>query len=445
MRYQAKSVWQGEPYLPPFVTAPGRHKLDKCLDDYLESLDNDIQTSAADVKPEPAVSSTPTVVHTSQQRKSNPTGVSSRQKPLTGGLKQLNSDLTKKFVAKVEKKQVPTNFAEAVATATGGGAARSDQQYNNTDRGEAAHIVEKAVIESFPAKDRVAVGVQGFGRFYLDPSHFDGNPKDLQSILTPASNVLVALSLNDNHQGGSVGVNTVQSKYVVVKAFADEQEKSLTNGNSSFVSDENQRLSNSTSIVYKVNNSHGSSKNGRKRTESSVDIDLDELDKYYDTQYQISEYLTHHISLLVPELRSSSNFISGLVNNITTAAAAEQTDDPQAGVQILVKFLNHPKYNISGTERDQFIANYLHFRDSLRAGFGSGGSLGQVDAAPTAYSTAANVAVNPHHPRDRQQKVDPVSEEPSTHAKTNGSVEHPVTSFNLSNLEKEFFNNRQGF
>ena len=117
-------MWQGEPLQPDFVTTPVRIKLDQYLDQYLEQLEapspatrtqghqdarinNNIQQQRLkSVSPGPSdYQPQQNKLQQSQSRKSSNGVVPIRQKPLTGGLKQLNSDLSKTFVARVEKRQ----------------------------------------------------------------------------------------------------------------------------------------------------------------------------------------------------------------------------------------------------------------------------------------------------------------------------------------------------
>ena len=444
MRYQARCVWQGEPLQPDFVTTPVRIKLDQYLDQYLEQLEapspatrtqghqdarinNNIQQQRLkSVSPGPSdYQPQQNKLQQSQSRKSSNGVVPIRQKPLTGGLKQLNSDLSKTFVARVEKRQTPTNFAEAAAVG-GSGGLTSDNNAETTITAAAAGIVEIASIEYFPAKDRVVVNVKGFGRFHLDPSHFEDsqcNVNDLQSYLSECSTVLVALNLAPADQPGSTK-SAAGPSYAVVKAFAGDKE-SNSFSKSSKLSFTNGQHYTAPGAVNDANLAVNGTKIQRRRNESSAEIDLDELDRYYDTQHEIAEYLRSKICALLPELRpGNSNFVDSLVNNII---AAEEEGNYSAGdtnfkadVDILSRYLNHPKYNISSAERQKFIAEYSEFRRSLYAKPDDNNSNNNKVVNGSSSIVSENISNPPHN---------------------NGNI--PANNLTLTAIEKEFFDNRQ--
>jgi len=443
VRYQARCVWQGEPLQPDFVSTPVRIKLDQYLDQYLEHLEapgtrtqshqdvtinNNIQQQRLK-----SLSPGPPDYQPHQNKLQHPqtkTGsngvVPIRQKPLTGGLKQLNTDLSKKYVARVEKRQTPTNFAEAAAVG-GSGGFTSDNYAETTVTAAAAGIVEIAIIEYFPAKDRVVVNVKGFGSFHLDPSHFEDsqcNVNDLQSYLRDCSTVLVALNQAPADQPG-LTKSAAGPSYVVVKAFAGDKEPNsvapsakhnITNGQHYTAPD----AVNDSKVVV------NGTKIQRRRNESSAEIDLDELDRYYDTQHEIAEYLRNKICVLLPELRpGASNFVDSLVNNII---AAEEEGNYSGGdtnfkadVDILSRYLNHPKYNISSAQRQKFIAEYSEFRRSLYA-------------KPDDNNTNNNKVVN-----GTSSKVSENTSDQHLHNNSNTTA----NNLNLTAIEKEFFDNRQ--
>ena len=418
------------------MSPPVRHKLDQYLDAYIDYVD-DIKREHKGVQrhKEPESTLQPQQQQESVKHQPNKSsgGFNARQKPLTGGLKQLNSDLTKKFVAKVEKKQVPTNFAEAVATAK-----IARQTASNTTKGDdagAAGIVEKATIENFQARDRVVVNVQGYGRFHLEPSHFaEVNSKDLQSYLSHSSNVLVALTLNKEH--GSTSFN----KYEVVKAFADNnqetsKQQNLTNGSSQNLTEKGQDPSSTGNGVNTTSR--------RRRNESSLEIDLDELDRYYDTQYEISEYLRQKITSLIPDLKASSSFIDSLVNNIFSAEENfGNRNHHQSDVDILSRYLNHPKYNISSIKRQKFITDYLEFRKTLVTTHSLvESSIVQERREPDDESSSK--AVNGNNNTNNPPSHNHDSQPPNHHDNHPPHHHDYAANFNLTHIEKEFFNNRQ--
>jgi len=342
VRYQAKCVWQGEASLPHFVKQPVRLRLDEYLDEYIDVTDTASVDNFNNIS-----SDHEATTETLKEKKSSTV---SRQKPLTGGLKQLNSDQANKHVARIEKKQTPTNFAEAVTAANNSQLLSSDAAAGAP--AESVDIVEKAVIENFLSKDRVVANVGCYGRFHLDPSHFEDTERDLQSFLDTGSNLLVALRLEKD--------GDKFSKYVVIRAFADNQAGQLANKASQSYSNDNnvigpQRLG----MVSGV----GSATRRRERTESTLDIDLDELDRYYDAQNEISNYLRKQIPILLPDLKPSSNFVESLINSIITVQNDELSTETD--LDLLKKFFNHQKFNVNANQRAVFIQDYIAFTKSI--------------------------------------------------------------------------------
>jgi len=303
-RFQAKSVWQGEVSHPNFVSPPSNSKLDEYLEDYLECLHNR-EASPTLVGADGSASTTTKVV---------------RRKPLKGSLNQLNSSVNQSISSLQIQKVVPSNFAQAVASATPLG-----------DGAEAADFIEKGKVESFPNKDEVVVFVSGHGRFILDKSHFDDPFVSVRSILKPGSTVTLALKFDKT--------SATKSKFDVIKAFPETTTKHTKNN----VGEEPIVFSSSDSV--------------HSKGESNLEINFEDLDKYYDTFPKISEYLQREILFILPDLGQSSKVIERLANDIIYSSGDEPSE-----IRILDKFFK--SYSITVNVKTKFIEEYLKFRKS---------------------------------------------------------------------------------
>ena len=314
-RFQAKSVWQGEGNQPNFISPPSSIKLDEYLDDYLNEVEG---TKPAGKSPTPSSDS---------PSGNSPAVINLRQKPLQGSLKQLNSSLDTILNFKVQKKVVPTNFAQAVAAPAA-----------TVQVAESADFLEKGKVESFPNCEEVVVSVSGYGRFILDQRHFDGAFKDIKSSLHVDSNLVVALS--HDKSGGK------KSKFDVIRAFPETdhvkpyQDKSTRK--ETFHED----------ILVPVPGDGSDS--GHSKSESHHDINLEDLDKYYDTFPEIFAYLQREIPMVLSNLTANSKAIERLANDIIYSS--EESNE----TEILQEFFK--TYPVTPTHKNIFISNYIKFR-----------------------------------------------------------------------------------
>jgi len=308
-RFQAKSVWQGDKNQPNIISPPSSRTLDTYLEDYIQQRRDENK---------PRENSFTTV---NGQQAAN-----SRQKPLQGSLLQLNSTLDKNITFKVQKKPVPSNFAQAVASVP------------VLKVSEAADVVEKGKVEAFPTPDEVVISVSGYGRFTLNKHHFEGSFQDLRSVLRHDSNLVVALS-HDSSSGK-------KPKYVVIRAFPQTQ---ITKFNA-----RQRSQSDTPSVNEQVPTTGDCSDSVYSKGESFHEINLEDLDKYYDTFPKISEYLQKEIPLVLPNISSNSNIIALLANEIIYST--EESNE----VEILEKFFKI--HTIDEQPKKQFISDFVNFR-----------------------------------------------------------------------------------
>lgn len=305
-RFQAKSVWQGEASHPNFVSPPSNSKLDEYLEDYLDCLNNRGPSPPSVGAQGGSASATTKVI---------------RHKPLKGSLNQLNSSVNQSLSSlQTQKKVVPSNFAQAVASAAPLG-----------DGAEVADFVEKGEVESFPNKDEVVVFVSGHGRFILDKSHFDDPFVNVRSVLKPGSFVTLALKFDKS--------SATKSKFDIIKAFPEPTPKSKKED----VVEEKSGFSSGDSV--------------HSKGESNLEINFEDLDKYYDTFPKISEYLQREIPFILPDLGQSSKVIERLANDIIYSPGDESSE-----IRILDKFFK--AYPITANVKTKFIEEYTKFRKS---------------------------------------------------------------------------------
>ena len=310
-RFQAKSVWQGDGNQPNYISPPSSFKLDEYLEDYLTETNS----------PSPNVSS-PAPSLENQGGSSSPVFNVVRQKPLQGSLKQLNSSLDKNISIKVQKKIAPSNFAQAVA-------AVSVVQVEET-----ADFVEKGKVESFPNSEEIVVSIHGYGRFTLDQRHFEGSFQDVRSNLKLDANLAIALS-NDKRSGK-------KGKFVVIRAFPDIDPAKATKEN---YNDD-----------FHGPASGDSNDSGHSRGESNHEINLEDLDKYYDTYSEIYDYLHREILVILPNLPSKS--IECLTNDIIYNV------EESCETKILQEFFK--SYGVNVSTGNKFIGEFIKFRRSFQ-------------------------------------------------------------------------------
>ena len=89
-----------------------------------------------------------------------------RQKPLKGGLNQLNSSQDKVQPQVFVKKSPPSNFAQAVATSTGFELREEEEVGLNL-------VVATASVDHVISRSEAAINIEGYGRFTLHQDHLD--------------------------------------------------------------------------------------------------------------------------------------------------------------------------------------------------------------------------------------------------------------------------------
>ena len=367
-RYQAKSVWQGDNDQPKYVTPPSSQKLDEYLEDFLqESARGPGRYPTAKSSPPTRVElSHPLSTYVTAQIKAQPhtfsgngdqeVKVSSRQKPLTGGLKQLNSNLEQSISKKTTKKLLPSNFAQAVsagptATATG-------------PEPVADILLEKGSVESFPSSTEVVVSIPQYGKFTLNLGHFDNSSgRDLRSDISQSTPLLVAL--NRVKQTGK------KTTYVPVKAFAEKtkgQAAATSAVLSSFITTTANRYKsaekNAPDTWEDLADGHQEQANylagdSSFHSKGENDINLEDLDAYYDScnfDY-IAEYFAQELPRLLPKVKLDKMDYDQLANEIMLSG------EEAVEVAILQKFFDRfPE--VDPTRRDMFIEEFLRYKKS---------------------------------------------------------------------------------
>ena len=307
-RFQAKSVWQGEASIPNYVIPPSNSKLDEYLEDYFD-VTNCLQ---------PSSSPTTTALKASEAENPVPSSGSVRQKPLKGSLNQLNPVSNQSAASlKVQKKVAPSNFAQAVAPVK---ASLDDSQ-----------ITDKATVESLPNIDEIVVSVPGKGRFILDKGHFQGPFVDIRSRVKPGSSLNLTLKEAGERNG----------RYTVLGAFLDSVPANQ---------------STSRSPVEQLP-TFSSAESVQSKAESHLEINLEDLDKYYDTFPEISAYLHREILYVLPDLGLASEAVEHLANEIIFSGGDEKIE-----ISILERFFR--THNVASSVKSKFIGEYLKFRHS---------------------------------------------------------------------------------
>lgn len=345
-RYQAKAVWLGQENYPTFITPTPTSKLDEHLQDYLLETGQELKSK----------SSTP---ETENGRfKSDDSGsnspspgitIAGRQKPLKGGLNQLNSapDLAKTVTT--FKKAAPTNFAQAVASASAPSAIKED--HSNL-------ILAIGTVETIISEVEALIVIGEYGTFNLHLSQLDLGHKPSHGISRYLSTRQGTLSVTLKQ--GKVLTGS-KPKYEIVRAHLNDDKKHYEDTFDPFLTDFKPKTKVVPPVVapdtWEELAEEASRRNNNGHELSDQDIDLDELDEYYDDLQKIVDYLEKELPKVIPIIANDKTSIQKLANKILSNARNDEAFELQA-------FLDHQQ--ISSRIKHVFIAEYLKFRSRDR-------------------------------------------------------------------------------
>ena len=340
-RYQAKAVWLGQENYPTFITPTATSKLDEHLQDYLletgqelKSKSSTPETESGRFKSDDSGSSSPSPGIT----------IASRQKPLKGGLNQLNSNPNLTKTVTTLKKPAPTNFAQAVASAPS--LTREDHSNNL--------ILAIGTVDSFISEVEALIVIGEYGTFNLHLSQLDLGYKPSHGINRYLSTKQGTLSVTLKQGKVSSGS---KPKYEIVRAHLNDDKKHYEDTFDPFLTDFKPK----TKVVHPVAAPDNwedlaeevNRRNNNANELSDQDIDLDELDEYYDDLQKIVGYLEKELPKVLPIVANDKNCVQKLANKILSNARNDEAHELQT-------FLNHQQ--ISSRIKHVFIAEYLKFR-----------------------------------------------------------------------------------
>ena len=266
-----------------------------------------------------------------------------RQKPLKGGLNQLNSSQDKTKILPITKKPAPTNFAQAVAAAP----SVIKEEHSNL-------ILALGTVESILSDNEAAISIPEYGNFNIHLKQLDLGYKPtfpISKYLTPKHSTL-SVTLKGTGKPITAGV---KPKHEIVRAHVNADKKVFEDKFDPFLNDFKPR----SKVVHPVvapdsweDQADGEkSKNGNH--ENGDDIDLNELDEYYDELDKIINYLEKELPKVIPTVANDKNCIEKLANKVLSNPKNDEAIELQA-------FLDHQQ--IPSRIKHIFIAEYLKFR-----------------------------------------------------------------------------------
>ena len=272
--------------------------------------------------------------------------IPARQKPLKGGLNQLNSSQDKTKIAPTLKKPTPTNFAQAVSAVP----TLIKEEHSNL-------ILAVGTVESITSEVEAIINIPDHGNFSLHLSQIDLGYKPTQGInkYITAKQSKVSVTLK---QGKSLPGS--KPKYDIVRAHLIEDRKALEDRFDPFLNDFKNKNKvtgspvNSASVWETPANGGEKSKNGHDYINGGdLEIDLDELDEYYDDLQRITEYLEKELPKVIPTIANDKNCVQKLANRILSNPKNDEAAELQT-------FLDHQQ--ISSRIKHIFIGEYVKFR-----------------------------------------------------------------------------------
>ena len=343
-RYQAKAVWQGQQTYPKFITPTATSKLDQYLEDYLLETGQELKSKSST----PEVESGRFKADYTDSGSNSPSPgitIASRQKPLKGGLNQLNSSQDKTKTVASFKKQPPTNFAQAVASAP----SVIKEDHSNL-------ILAIGTVETIISEVEAVIAIGEYGTFNLHIKQLDLGFKPTHAISRYLTSKQSTLSVTLKQGKGGLGS---KPKYEIVRAHLNEDKKHYEDKFDPFLTDFKPKTKVVHPVVAPENWEDLAEEVGKRNknggTElSDQDIDLDELDEYYDELQKIVEYLEKELPKVIPTIANDRNCIQKLANKILSNANNDEAHELQS-------FLDHQQ--ISARIKHVFIAEYLKFRN----------------------------------------------------------------------------------
>ena len=341
-RYQAKAVWLGQAANPKFITPTAASKLDEYLEDYLQETGQELKSKSSTPELESARFKTD---YTDSGSNSPSPGITiaSRQKPLKGGLNQLHSSQEKTKTGATFKKLPPTNFAQAVASAP----SVIKEEQNNL-------ILAIGTVESISSDTEAVILIGEYGTFNLHIKQLDLGFKPTHGINRYLTSKQSTLSVTLKQAKSLPGI---KPKYEIVRAHVNEDRRHYEDKFDPFLTDFKPK----TKVVHPVvapdnwEDLADVRRNNNTNTElSDQDIDLDELDEYYDDLQKIVEYLEKELPKVIPTIANDKNCIQKLANKILSNANNDEAYELQS-------FLDH--HQMSVRIKHIFIAQYLKFRN----------------------------------------------------------------------------------
>ena len=266
-----------------------------------------------------------------------------RQKPLKGGLNQLNSSTDKTRPAPALKKPVPTNFAQAVAAVP----SVIKEEHSNL-------VLAVGTVEAIVSEVEALVAIPDHGSFTLHLKQLDLGYKPTFAIskyvTAKQSSVSVTLKQGKTLPGS-------KPKYEIVRAHLNEDKKAFEDKFDPFLNDfkNKNKVSQPAAApdTWEDVAEDGRSKNGNHDTHGDLEIDLDELDEYYDDLQRIIDYLEKELPKVIPTIVNDKNCIQKLANKILSNPKNDEAAELQT-------FLDHQQ--ISSRIKHIFIAEYIKFR-----------------------------------------------------------------------------------
>ena len=175
-------MWVGDGPQPNAITAPSTSKLDQWLEPLVQQA---TQASSSSENSEPQQQ----VQNSSEPERR----IASRQKPLKGGLNQLNSSKDKVQPQVFVKKSPPSNFAQAVATATSFDVREEEEQGLSL-------VQAKASVDYVISRGEAAINIEGYGRFTLHLDHLDLGPEESFYRLLQPNHTTITATLKPGHK-----------------------------------------------------------------------------------------------------------------------------------------------------------------------------------------------------------------------------------------------------
>eukprot|EP00092_Neocalanus_flemingeri_P040368 GFUD01043966.1.p1 GENE.GFUD01043966.1~~GFUD01043966.1.p1 ORF type:complete len:1978 (-),score=498.59 GFUD01043966.1:399-6332(-) len=352
-RYQAKAIWLGQDTQPNFITPPAAKKLDEYLEDFINESGKGVSKDPSPEFESPRARSIETTVSTTTDSgTSSPLPgitIANRPKPLKGGLNQLNSTQDKHKSITALKKPQPTNFAQAVAAAP------------TLIRDEHSNLVlAVGFVESVISEVEAIISVPEHGTFNLHIKHLDLGYKPTQGINKYLTAKLSTVSVTLK-QGKALPGS--KPKYEIVRAHLNDEKKKLEDKFDPFVNEFKPRQKINQPIAPDtweelVDDPNDKQKNGHEQQNGDFEIDLDELDEYYDDLQGIIEYLEKELPKVIPKIANDEKCFQTLANRILSNTRS--ANDEAKELQI---FLD--QYSISSRIKSIFISEYIKFRSNL--------------------------------------------------------------------------------